>query len=133
MVGILGGNASTSIIDTSLYGDIVIEITLAPAGVLMLSPPVGTLATYTSATNTEINLATTVGSTAAATAAQGTGYILDNIGFQITRYDMPSTYYSAVASVLEGGAIFKLYYPNYSTFLGIAQSLPKGGTTRFNI
>jgi hypothetical protein len=46
---------------------------------------------------------------------------------------MPSTYYSAVASVLEGGAIFKLYYPNYSTFLGIAQSLPKGGTTRFNI
>jgi len=101
--------------------------------VLLLSPPVGTLATYTSATNTEINLATTVGSTAAATAAQGTGYILDNIGFQITRYDMPSTYYSAVASVLEGGAIFKLYYPNYSTFLGIAQSLPKGGTTRFNI
>ena len=38
---------------------------------------------------------------------------------------MPSTYYSAVASVLEGGAIFKLYYPNYSTFLGINQSLPK--------
>jgi hypothetical protein len=29
---------------------------------------------------------------------------------------MPSTYYSAVASVLEGGAIFKLYYPNYLTF-----------------
>ena len=100
---------------------------------LLLSPPVGTLATYTSATNTEINLATTAAATAAATAAQGTGYILDNIGFQITRYDMPSTYYSAVASVLEGGAIFKLYYPNYSTFLGIAQSLPKGGTTRFNI
>ena len=133
MVRFLGGNASTSIIDTSLYGDIVIEITLAPAGVLMLSPAVSTLATYTSATNPEINLATTAGTTAAATAAQGTGYILDNIGFQITRYDMPSTYYSAVASVLEGGAIFKLYYPNYSTFLGIAQSLPKGGTTRLNI
>jgi len=132
-LGILGGNASTSIIDTSLYGDIVIEITLAPAGVLMLSPPVGTLATYASATNTEVNLATTVGSTAGATASLGTGYILDNIGFQITRYDMPSTYYSAVASVLEGGAIFKLYYPNYSTFLGIAQGLPKSGTTRFNI
>ncbi|MFN9942400.1 MAG: hypothetical protein ACK56I_23310, partial [bacterium] len=64
---------------------------------------------------------------------EGTGYQLDSIGFQITRYDMPSTYYSAVASVLEGGAIFKLYYPNYSTFLGIQQPLPKGGTTRFNI
>ena len=66
-------------------------------------------------------------------AAQGTGYTLSDIGFQITRYDMPSTYYSAVASVLEGGAVFKLYYPNYSTFLGIGHSLPKGGTTIFNI
>ena len=28
-LGILGGNASTSIIDTSLYGDISIEITLS--------------------------------------------------------------------------------------------------------
>ena len=86
-----------------------------------------------SVTNPELNLSIAQTSTVAALAAQGTGYTLDNIGFQITRYDMPSTYYSAVASVLEGGAIFKLYYPNYSTFLGIAQSLPKGGTTRFNI
>ena len=39
-LGILGGNASTSIIDTSLYGDITIEITLAPSDVLMLSPMV---------------------------------------------------------------------------------------------
>ncbi len=38
----------------------------------MLSPPVGTLATYSSATNTEIYLATTAGTTAAATAANGT-------------------------------------------------------------
>ena len=37
------------------------------------------------------------------------------------------------ATVLEGGAVFQLYYPNYSTFLGTAQTLPKGGTTRFNI
>ncbi len=37
-LGILGGNASTSIIDTSLYGDITIEITLAPSDVFMLSP-----------------------------------------------------------------------------------------------
>jgi hypothetical protein len=32
-LGILGGNASTSIIDTSLYGDFTIEITLAPSDV----------------------------------------------------------------------------------------------------
>jgi len=133
-LGILGGNASTSIIDTSLYGDVVIELTLAPAGVLMLSPPLGAFTSVgASVTNPELNLSIAQTSTVAALAAQGTGYTLDNIGFQITRYDMPSTYYSAVASVLEGGAIFKLYYPNYSTFLGINQSLPKGGTTRFNI
>jgi hypothetical protein len=35
-LGILGGNASKSIIDTSLYGDIPIEITLAPSDVSML-------------------------------------------------------------------------------------------------
>ena len=59
----------------------------------MLSPPVGTLASYASATNTEVNLSTTVGEAAAAKAQQGTGYTLDSIGFQITRYNMPSTYY----------------------------------------
>lgn len=56
----------------------------------------------------EFNLAATVGAAAVAVAAaaQGRGYILDSIGFQITLYDMPSTYYSAVASVLECGSIF---------------------------
>ena len=34
-LGILGGNVSTSIIDTSLYGDITIEITLAPNEILL--------------------------------------------------------------------------------------------------
>ncbi len=43
------------------------EITLAPACVLMLSPPVGTLATYASVTNTEVNLPTTLGTAAAST------------------------------------------------------------------
>jgi hypothetical protein len=100
-LGILGGNSSTSIIDISLYGDITIEITLAPAGVLMLSSPVGTLATYASATNTEENLPTTLGTAAAVNPAQGTGYTLDSIGFQITRYDMQRTYFDAVASVLQ--------------------------------
>ena len=132
-LGILGPNASTTIIDTSLYGSVVVEITLAPAGVLMLSPPVGTLATYSSTTNTEVNLTTTAGVAAAAVPANGTGYTLSNIGFQITRYDMPQSYYDAVASVLQSGAVFKLYYPNYSVFLGTSQSLPKGGTTRFNL
>ncbi len=37
-LGILGGDASISIIDTSLYGDIQIEFTLAPSDVFMFSP-----------------------------------------------------------------------------------------------
>ena len=132
-LGILGGNASTAIIDTSLYGDITIELTLAPADCLMLSAPVGTLATYTSATNPEINIATTAGTTAASTPGTGSGYTMSNIGFQITRYDMPASYYNAVASVLESGAVFKLYYPNYSTFLGSNYVIGSGSTTRFTI
>jgi hypothetical protein len=132
-LGILGGNASTSIIDTSLYGDITIEITLAPSDVLMLSPVTPALTSYASATNNEVGIATTVGATAAATAAQGTGYTISNIGFQIVRYDMPQSYYQAVAGVLEAGSVFKLYYPNYSSFMSTAQALPKGGTSRFNL
>ena len=132
-LGILGGNASTSIIDTSLYGDITIEITLAPSDVLMLSPATPALTTYASATNNETGIATTLGTTAALTASQGTGYTLSNIGFQIVRYDMPQSYYQAVAGVLEAGSVFKLYYPNYSSFMSTAQALPKGGTSRFNL
>ena len=132
-LGILGGNASTSIIDTSLYGDITIEITLAPSDVLILSPVTPTLTTYASATNNETGIATTAGTAAASTPSQGTGYTLSNIGFQIVRYDMPQSYYQAVAGVLEAGSVFKLYYPNYSTFMSTEQKLPKGGTSRFNL
>jgi len=132
-LGLLGSNASTTIIDTSLYGDITIEITLAPSDVLMLSPTLGTLTSYTSATNNETGINTAAGAAVANNPSQGTGYTLSNIGFQIVRYDMPQSYYAAVAGVLESGAVFKLYYPNYSTFMGIQQGLPKGRVTRFNI
>ena len=131
-LGILGGNASTSIIDTSLYGDITIEITLATSEILMLSGT-GTPDALASAPHPEIGLTYTASTAVGLTAAEGTGYTLSDIGFQITRYDLPRSYYDAVASVLESGAVFKLYYPNYAVFTSNAQSLPKGGTTRFNI
>jgi hypothetical protein len=69
-LGILGGNASTSIIDTSLYIDNTIEITLAPSDVLMLSPTTPALISYASATSNETGIATTVGSAAALTVSQ---------------------------------------------------------------
>jgi hypothetical protein len=132
-LGFLGGNASTNIIDTSLYGDVTIELTLAPSGILMLSPPIGAQASYATATNTELNLSTSAGGAPLALASQGTGYNISNIGFQITRYDMPDSYNQAVASVLQSGAVFKLFYPNYSVFYGNSVTMPRGGTTRFNI
>ena len=99
----------------------------------MLSPTLGTLTSYTSATNNETGINTAAGSAVANNPSQGTGYTLSNIGFQIVRYDMPQSYYAAVAGVLESGAVFKLYYPNYSTFMGTQTSLSKNTTTRFNI
>ncbi len=124
---IFGGNASTSIIDTSLYGDITIDITLAPAGVLMLSPPVGTLATYASVTNTETNSSTTLGTGAALTPTTGTGYTLSDLGFEITHYDMPQSCFDAV--VLQVGAVFKLY----NVFLGAGVGLPRSNTSRLDL
>jgi hypothetical protein len=132
-LGILGGNASTSIIDTSLYGDITIEITLAPSDVLMLSPATPALTSYAAVANNEIGISTGAGTAVGSTPSQGTGYTLSDIGFQIVRYDMPQSYYQAVAGVLESGAVFKLYYPNYSSFMSTNQALPKGGTSRFNL
>jgi hypothetical protein len=132
-LGILGDNASTSIIDTSLYGDITIEITLAPSDVLMLSPTTPALTSYVSATNNETGIATGAGATVGLRASQGIGYTLSEIGFQTVRYDMPQSYYQAVAGVLEPGAVFKLYYPNYSSFMSTHQALPKGGVSRFNL
>ena len=101
----------------------------------MLSPTTPTLISYTSVTNNEIGIATTAGSSvgAATTTNQGTGYTLSDIGFQIVRYDMPPSYYQAVAGVLEAGSVFKLYYPNYISFMSTAQALQKGGTSRFNL
>jgi tRNA A58 N-methylase Trm61 len=97
----------------------------------MLSPTTPTLTSYASATNNlnETGIATAVGSTAASTPSQGTGYTLSEVGIQILRYDMPPSYIQAVAGVLESGAVFKLYYPNYSSFMSTNQALPKGGTS----
>jgi hypothetical protein len=133
-LGILGGNASTTVIDTSIYGQVDIEITLAPAGVLILGAAIAT-ATITALTTgtSEIGVATTGGSgTTGLVSSEGTSYSLSNIAFSITRYDMPSSYYDAVRSVLQSGATYKFYYPNYSCFQGIAAS-NKSGTTRFTL
>ncbi len=133
-LGILGGNTSTNVIDTSIYGQVEIEITLAPAGKLMLGAAISSATVTALTTSTsEIGVATPGGSgTTSLVAAEGTSYSLSNISFSITRYDMPSSYYDAVRSVLQSGATYKFYYPNYSCFQGIASS-NKTGTPRFTL
>ena len=64
----------------------------------------GTATALTAGSNNDIGLAYTPSTAAALTAAEGTGYSLKDIVFQITRYDLPQSYYQAVASVLESGA-----------------------------
>ncbi len=96
----------------------------------MLGAAISTVtATALTAATSEIGVATTGGAGAGAVAVKGTSYTLSNISFSVTRYDMPSSYYDAVRSVLQSGATYKFYYPNYSCFQGIASS-NKSGTTR---
>ena len=66
-LGLLGPNASTTIIDTSMLGQVDIEITLAPAGILMLgkTPDNVAVAAVTIA-NSEIGIAVPVGAALAA-------------------------------------------------------------------
>ena len=84
----------------------------------MLSPLTPTLTSYAAVTNNEVGITTTVGTAVGSTASQGTGYTLSNIGFQIVRYDMPQSYYQAVAGVLESGAGF--YFFRFTAGFGLS-------------
>ena len=134
-LGFLSGGASTNIIHTDMYGEILIEITLSQAGVLCLGQ-----ATVAAAAT---SLDTTLGSNYAilgdaavanggAVAAEPAQYVLSNINFNVVRMDMPAYFYEAMANVLSSGTVYKLYYPNYQIFTGQATT-NKSGTTRFSI
>ncbi len=71
---------SSSIIDTLLYVDNTIEITLAPSDVFMQS---SFTTLYASVTDDGNGITTTAGTTPALTSSQGTGCTLSNIGYQI--------------------------------------------------
>ena len=133
-----------------MYGQIDIEITLANAGILMLgvdpgsttvtaltaTAPSGAVPAYNVSGFTDsVNLAsqgTPATAITTAVSAESPGYSLSNIGFSIIRYDMPAPFYEAMRNVLTSGAVYRLYYPNYSIFQGIGTT-SKSGTTRFSI
>jgi hypothetical protein len=126
---------STSIIDTSMFGPIVLEITLAPSGVLMLGKLTenADLAAVTAA-NSEIGVdiaaATKVG---AAVAAEGTSYKLTDISFTMVRYDLPKAVTDAMTAVLESNSVYQYWFPSYTSFMGQPVTGSKTGTTRISL
>ena len=126
---------STSIIDTSMFGQIDIEITLAPPGVLAIGKSteavdLAAVAVGTSEIGIAIPSATKV---AAAVASEGTSYKLFDISFSMVRYDLPKAITDAMTSVLASGAIYQYWFPSYTSFMGQPVNGNKTGTTRISI
>ena len=128
-LSLLGGNASTNMIDTQMLGIVTIELVLAPASMLMLGTThdAAYTANLTAATNEEYRLQ--VGRTilpADVTFRTGQAnpepldYSLSDLEFRIVRYLMPTEFYSSLANSLGNGVTYKLWFPNYSVYTGNA-------------
>ncbi len=95
-LSLLGGNASTQVVDTQMLGIVTIEIVLAPANMLILGSTAteytADLAAATSLTYRQQVGRNTVGATAFRTAAlapETNDYSLSDLQFRIVRYLMP--------------------------------------------
>jgi hypothetical protein len=102
---------STSIIDTSMFGQIDVEITLVPSGVLGLgkSPTAGAIAALAfDAVSNEIGIAIpSAAAVASDIAAEGTSYKLSDISFSFVRYDVPKAVTDAMTAVLASGSVYQ--------------------------
>jgi hypothetical protein len=109
-------NPSTSILDTNILGSVVIKIRLAPPSCLILGAANDAAITaVTSATSAENNLVLNgVTTDSTAVTALTPNYTLSNVKFTIVRYDLPSEFYQLEASKLASGAVFKIWFPNYT-------------------
>ena len=113
-LSLLGGNASTNIIDTQILGIVTIELVLAPASMLILGTLNDGNAIVTVGEDlpfrTEVNR-TNIGADTAAVAAvipdEGANYSLSDLEFRIVRYLMPSEFYEAESNVLGSGGVYK--------------------------
>ena len=108
-------NPSTSIIDTNILGSVVIKIRLAPPSCLMLGTPADGVIADVAANVSETGQAVvTLAAGGADVNPITANYQLANVKFSIVRYDLPSEFYMTEASRLASGAVFKLWFPNYS-------------------
>ncbi len=127
-LSLLGGNASTNIIDTQMLGIVTIELVLAPASMLMKSTENTGLAgvipfdeTGSGIYKDEVNRASLNANTVLTgvdVAGEKVGYTLSDLEFRIVRYLMPSEFYDSLANSLGSGTTFKLWFPNYSVYTG---------------
>ena len=126
---------STSIIDTSMFGQLDLEITLAPAGVLMLgkAPDATTIANVTDA-NSEIGIdIPSVATNTTTITAEGTSYKLSDISFNVVKYDLPRAVTDAMTAVLASGSVYQYWFPSYTSFMGQPVNGSKTGTTRISL
>ena len=108
-------NPSTSILDTNILGSVVIKIRLAPPSCLILGAPNDDGIDAVTVANSNTNIATTaVAADATVVAAETANYTLSSVKFTIVRYDLPSEFYTLEASKLASGAVFKIWFPNYT-------------------
>ena len=100
-----------------MFGPIVLELTLAPSGVLGLVAPTTTTAlAAVLAANSEIGVAIPgAGSVAAVLVAEGTSYKLTDISFTMVRYDLPKAITDAMTAVLESNSVYQYWFPSYTS------------------
>jgi hypothetical protein len=143
-LSLLGGNASTQVVDTQMLGTVTIEIQLAPANILMLGTPTFEYEENTGVTiedNTPYKVAVgrdvltqNTGRNANGIPEERADYILTNLEFRCVRYHMGPEFDSAMANVLGSGRTYKLWFPNYTVQSGrpvLANN--KRTTERFSI
>jgi hypothetical protein len=140
-LSLLGGNASTNVVETQTLGIVTIELVLAPASMLILgSTATGYTADLAGATSLPYRQQVgrnTVGATAFRTAAldpETNDYSLSDLQFRIVRYLMPREFYDSIANTLGNGGVYKLWFPNYSVYTGNpVLATNKNSVTSFSI
>jgi hypothetical protein len=140
-LSLLGGNASTNVIDTQMMGIVTIELVLAPASMLMQGQKnEGTAIVNANVAlpfRAEVNRANIGANTAAITAAipeEPASYSLSDLQFRIVRYLMPPEFYQSLSNTLGSGGVYKLWFPNYSVYTGNpVLATNKTCTTSFSI
>lgn len=124
-------NPSTSIIDTNILGSVVIKIRLAPPSCLMHGAVSNdAIVAIPNAADSETGVAVAAVAAGGQLGASTANYQLANVKFSIVRYDLPSEFYMTEASRLASGAVFKLWFPNYS--IQSCPAVPAGNKTGVN-